>query len=289
MQHNPPPIQQRRVGSQRLLTGRDRRAALILTTLTVLCVAGFVFGPRALTGSGPTHGHSLSTATSRAFTTYWQSGQRGYPTGLADLVAYWRRYHLVKAVFALALTILLCWLALILWRSLQRAGQLRPVATAAGVVSASTATALAFGSVLVVIANIQGMFAPFSSLVSLLPVGHGNAALDTADSQIRHDLTTAEARRHAPAPLSAILEDFARYHAAVAVLAAALAVILLALGVLIWRRTPTTDTAAARTKVMPRLLSAALTVLAIIALVICAANTATALNPAPALNVFFGG
>ncbi len=114
--------------------------ALFLAMLAVLLAAGFVLAPRALAGAGPANEHSLSVATSQAFTAYWQSGRHSYPPALADLVAYWRR-----------------------------AGRLRPATTTAAVVSGSTVTALTFGSVLAVMANIQGALAPFTSLVSLLP------------------------------------------------------------------------------------------------------------------------
>ena len=191
MHHGRPPTQPA-APAGRLLSGRDRAAALFLAILTVLLAAGFVLAPRALTGSGPTHGHSLSAAASQAFTAYWQSGRHSYPSALADLVAYWRRYHLVKAGFAVSLTIALCWLAHILWRSLLRAGRLRPATTTAAVVSGSTVTALAFGSVLVIMATIQGALAPFSSLVSLLPVGHGDPAL--AESGARFNTTSPSTR-----------------------------------------------------------------------------------------------
>ncbi len=276
-------------GARRLLSARDRAAAVTLTVLTALLAAGFVLAPRALTGPGPTHGHSLSAAASQAFTAYWQSGQRGYPAGLAGLVTYWRHYHLAKAVFAVALTIALCWLAYVLWRSLLRAGPLRPATTAAAVASGGTVTALAFGSLLVVMATVQGTLAPFSSLVSLLPVGHGDAALSTASSQIRHDLGASAAAHDRSATLSAIIDDFARYHAVLAAQAAGLAVILVALAVLAWRRSAAATRATPPAKAVRRLLAASFALLAVVVLVICAANVATARNPVPALLPVFGG
>ena len=245
--------------------------------------------PRALPGAGSAHEHTLIAATSQAFTAYWRSGRRSYPSALAGLVAYWRRYHLVKAGFAVALTIALCWLAHILWRSLLRAGRLRPATTTAAVASGSAVTALAFGSVLVVMATIQGALAPFSSLVSLLPIGHGNRALTGSVGQIQHDLAEHQAVPRAPAPLDAIVGDFQRYHAVLAAQAAILAVVLIGLSVLMWCRAPTAGRAVARTKTLLRLLATAFVLLTAIVLVVGAANVSTALNPVPALRLFFAG
>lgn len=286
MHHSRPPTQPA-APAGRLLSGRDRAAALFLAILTVLLAAGFVLAPRALTGAGPTHEHSLSAAASQTFTAYWQSGGRSYPSALADLVAYWRRYHLVKAGFAVALTIALCWLAHILWRSLLRA-RLRPAATTAAVVSGSAVTALAFGSVLVVMATIQGALAPFSSLVSLLPVGHGDPALTASAGQIQHDLAEHHAVPRTPPALDAIIDDFQRYHAVLAAQVAILAMVLIGLSVLMWRRAPTAGRAVPRAKALLRLLATAFTLLTVIVLVVGAANVSTALNPDPALRLVFG-
>lgn len=83
-------------------------------------------------------------------------------------------------------------------------------------------TALAFGSVLVVMATIEGALFPFSSLVSLLPVGHSDPALTASVRQIQHDLAQYQALHRTPAPLGAIIDDFQRYHAVVAAQAALL-------------------------------------------------------------------
>lgn len=287
MRHSRPPTQPA-APAGRLLSGRDRAAALFLAILTVLLAAGFVLAPTALTSAGPTHEHSLSAAASQAFNAYWQSGRRSYPSALADLVAYWRRYHLVKAGFAVALTIAFCWLAHILWRSLLRAGRLPPATTTAAVVSGSAATALAFGSVLVVMATIQGALAPFSSLVSLLPVGHGDPALTASAGQIQHDLAEHHAVFRTPATLDAIIDDFQGYHAVLAAQVAILAVVLIGLSVLMWRRAPTAGRAVPRAKALLRLLATAFTLLTVIVLVVGAANVSTALNPDPALRLVFG-
>jgi hypothetical protein len=286
--HSQPPTQPAAPAS-RLLSGRDRAAALFLAILTVLLAAGFALAPRALTGAGPIHEHSLSAATSQAFSAYWQSGRHSYPPALADLVAYWRRYYLVKAGFAVALTIASCWLAHTLWRSLLRAGRLRPATTTAAVMSGSAVTALAFGSVLVVMATIQGALAPFSSLVSLLPVGHGDPALTESVGQIQHDLADHQAVPHTPAALGAIIDDFQRYHAVLAAQAAILAVVLIGLSMLMWRRAPTVGRAVPRAKALLRLLATAFALLTAIVLVVGAANVSTALNPDPALRLVFGG
>lgn len=263
--------------------------ALFLAILAVLLGAGFVLAPGVLTGVSPTHGHSLSAATSQAFTAYWQSGRHSYPPALADLVAYWRLYHLVKAAFAVALTIALCWLAYILWRSLLRAGRLRLATTTAAVASGSAVTVLASGSAVVIMATIQGALAPFTSLVSLLPIGNSDPALTESAGQIQHDLAEHRALHHAPAPLGAIIDDFQRYHAVLAAQAIIFAVALIGLSVLMWHRTSTAGRAVPRAKALLRLLAAAFALLTAIVLVAGAASFSTALNPDPALRLFFGG
>lgn len=288
MHHSPSPAQPA-APAGRLLSGRDHAAVLSLAILAVLLVAGFVLAPRALTGAGQAHEHTLIAATTRAFTEYWRSGRRSYPPAFAGLVAYWCRYHLVKAAFAAALTIALCWLAHILWRSLLQAGRLRPATTTAAVASGSAVTALAFGSVLVVMATIQGSLAPFSSLVSLLPIGHGDPALTESAGQIQLDLAEHQAPPHTPAPLGAIIGDFQRYHAVLAAQAAILAVALIGLSVLMWRRSNTAGRAVPRAKPLQRLLATAFALLTAIVLVVGAASVSTALNPDPALRLFFGG
>ena len=288
MHHNRPPAQPAAPAGQ-LLSGRDRAAALFLAILIAALAAGFVIAPRALTGAGPTHGHSLSEAASHAFTAYWQSARRGYPPALADLVAYWRRYHVAKAGFAVALAIASGWLAYLLWRSLLRAGRLRPATTTAAVVSGSAATALAFGSSLVVMATIEGALFPFSSLVSLLPVGHSDLALTESAGQIQHDLAEYQALHRTPAPLGAIIGDFQRYHAVVAAQAALLAVVLIGLSLLMWRRAPAAGRAVPRARPLLRLLATACALFTAIVLVVGAADLSTALNPDPALRLVFGG
>src|SRR5262249_26505897 len=228
-------------------------------------------------------------AASTAFTAYWQSGRRSYPPALADLVAYWRCYHMVKAGFAVALTIASCWLAHILWRSLLRAGRLRPATTTAAVASGGARTALAFGSVLVAMATLPGELPPFSSLVSLLPIGRGDPALTASAGQIQHDLAEHRAVPRAPATLDAIIDDFQRYHAVLAAQAAILAVVLIGLSVLMWRRAPTAGRAVPRAKTLLQLLAAAFALLTVLVLVVGYANPSTALNPDPALRLVFGG
>jgi hypothetical protein len=288
MHHSPSPAQAA-APAGRLLNGRDRPAALSLVIVAVLLAAGFILAPRALTGAGQAHQHTLITATSQAFTAYWRSGRRSYSPALADLVAYWRRYHLVKAAFAVALTIALCWLAHILWRSLLRAGRLPPATTTAAVASGSAVTALAFGSVLVVMATIQGALAPFSSLISLLPIGHGDPALTGSAGQIKHYLAGHQALPRTPGPLGAIIGDFQRYHAVLAVQATILAVALIGLTVLMWRRSNTARRAVPRAKSLLRLLATAFALLTVIVLVVDAANVSTTLNPDPALRLVFTG
>ena len=168
-------------------------------------------------------------------------------------------------------------------------GHLRPATTTAAVASASAVTALAFGSVLVVMATIQGALTPFSSLISLLPIGHGDPALTGSSDQIQHYLAGHQALPRTPAPLGAIIADFQRYHAVLAVQATTLAVALIGLTVLTWRRAPTAGRPLPRAKPLLRLLATAFALLTVIVLVVDSANFSTALNPDPALRLVFSG
>jgi hypothetical protein len=68
-----------------------------------------------------------------------------------------------------------------------------------------------------------------------------------------------------------------------------LAVALIGLTVLMWRRSNTAGRAVPRAKSLLRPLATAFALLTVIVLVVDAANVSTALNPDPALWLVFGG
>jgi len=86
-----------------------------------------------------------------------------------------------------------------------------------------------------------------------------------------------------------MIGDFSRYHVAMAVLAAIVAVVLVGITAVLWKRVARTEPYGRRTRrllgsfgLLSALLSLALVVVAV-------ANAATAADPEPALRAFFAG
>ncbi|SBT43691.1 hypothetical protein [Micromonospora auratinigra] len=269
--------------------GVPGRVLAALAAVALALGVAFVVAPSRLAAGGSggdfDDRRQLVDAVHAEFVGWWRSGEAGFPPGLQRVVDYWFRYHLAKAVLAGALLVVLGALAVLLWRALLRAGGLpagtRAMLGAAGVL----VTMLALAAVALVMANVQGAAAPFASLLSMLPDGPADARLAVTLAQVRHQLTDGGT---AAAPAVAVMtDDFARYHAVLAALAATVAVALAAVGVRTWRARARFSERPAR-----RLLGslAAASVLVFLAvLVVAVANTGTAADPAPALLAFFEG
>ncbi|MFD0526419.1 hypothetical protein ACFQ1I_02755 [Kitasatospora arboriphila] len=201
-----------------------RTVALFGGAVVTLAVA-FVVAPRLLAGTSTGTGYAdrgaLAVAFGEAFTGYWRSGAPELPPRLEQVVEYWFRYHVVKAVVAAALLAVLAVLAVRLWRACARGtapgnGRAGRITSGAGAVAA---TVLAAASALLVMANIQGAVAPFASLLPLLN-GSRDPELAGALGQVREQLADPPAAGCVPA-LGVMVDDFSRYHLAMAVIAAA--------------------------------------------------------------------
>src|SRR5262249_5824464 len=119
---------------------------------------------------------------------YWRSGDRNYPPALQRVVDYWFRFHLIKDGIAALLLIVLGMLTVQLWRTFLRADELG-MGSRAALVSAGTAVPmLALFALAVVMANVQGALAPFSSLLPLLMGGTPDAGLADTLAQARQQL-----------------------------------------------------------------------------------------------------
>lgn len=257
----------------------------LLSPLAVVLIIAFAAAPPLLAGSAPTGGsfseQTLIEAVHREFVQYWATGVREFPSGLDGLVEYWFRFHLIKGAIAAILLAVLAALGVRLWKAFLRAADHSAVRRA-GLVSAGVAvTTLGFASLVALIANIQGAMAPFASLLPMLTLGTPDEALAGTLDEIRTGQTT-------PA-LDAMISDFARYHAAMAVIAAITAVAFTAISVLLWKRFRATAPTARRPRRLLRSFGmlTALTALALI--VVAVANTTTAVDPVPALLAFFNG
>ncbi|GAA3442804.1 hypothetical protein [Planomonospora venezuelensis] len=273
--------------------GLPGRALAVLVALTAALATAFVVAPRTLAASGPdgfADERDLGGAFSEAFTAYWASGGRDFPPGLERVVDYWFRYHAAKAVIAATLLIVLVALGVLLWRAFLRAGGLGAGRRAALASAGVLVTMLTLCSLPLVMANVQGAVAPFSSLLPLLAAGEAGGELSGTLDQVKRRLAESlDAGGRTPPALEVMIGDFARYHVALAAVAAVVAAVLIGVGVASWKRFAGTGPSDRRTR---RVLGAS-GVLAVssslLVIVVGAANTATAADPAPALLAFFEG
>ena len=276
-------------------TGSSRRAVALLVALTAGLMAAFVVAPARLAATSSTRDLATKSrfdaALDSAFVAYWDSGRRDHPPALDRVVAYFLRYHVAKAVLAALLLAALVALGVLVWKAFvrtdgHRAGRQIVLGSAGMLV-----TALAVLSLATVMANIQGAVAPFSSMLPMVgetgPDHTLTTTLEQRNRQLSESLTSGTPR---PAPLDAMVDDFARYHAVLALVAAVVAVGLLGTSaVLLWKRSKAMRTADRRTRrsVLSVAVFAAFLGLAMFGLAV--ANAGTARNPAPALLAAFHG
>jgi hypothetical protein len=270
------------------------RALAALVALVAGLVAAFVVAPPKLaaTGSGSDLGDvgHLRAVLRTAVVGYWRSGDRAYPPDLRRVVDYWFRFHLFKGGIAALLLIVFIALSVLLWRTFLRAEGLGRGARAALVSAGTTVPVLALFALAVVMANLQGALAPFASLLPMLTEDPPEAGLADTLAQARRQLDGSHrAAGHTLAALDAMVGDFGRYHAVMAVIAAVVVVALLGLSVMFWRgfaRAASTDR---RTR---RVLAyfGALTVASVLMVAtVLVANAGVAADPAPALLGLFNG
>ncbi|WP_199856685.1 hypothetical protein [Nocardia suismassiliense] len=271
-------------------TGISGRSVAVLGTLAVGLVAAFVAAPGKLAANGSSESFgdesSLRAALRVAFVEYWSSGDRDFPPALSDVVDYWFRYHVVKALIAAVLLIVLVALAVLLWRAFLRGTRNSPALASAG----GLVTLLALASLVLVMANIQGAVAPFSALLPMLTTGAPDGLLADTLDQIRLQLadSLSAGGRTSPA-LDVMISDFARYHVAMAVIAAVAALVLIAMSIASWTAFARTTLSDRRSRRVWGSFGALFTVVTLALLVIAAVNTSTAADSAPALLAFFEG
>ena len=222
-----------------------------LAGLAVTLLAAVMLAPPVLAGGRYSSRSRLLTGLHDGFVTFWRTGTP--PSGVVD---YWFRFHVVKAALAAILLVVLIGFAVQVGRRW----------------AAVAIAPFALFALLAVMANLQGVVAPFSSLLPMLSDGPDDAALTATLTQVRLQLA---AERRSPA-VDLMSADFGRYHLAMAVIASAVAAGFVVAGVLLWRRA----------KRLPALLAAAP---ALAAVTIVVANVGVAENPTPALAAFFNG
>ena len=274
--------------------GVPGRALATLVALAAALVAAFVVAPATLaagrSGDGFVDERHLTQTLREAFVEYWRSGDRDFPSDLESVVDYWFRYHVAKAVIAAILLILLVALGVVLWKAFLRAGGLgagkRAALASAGVV----VTIFALFSLVTVMANVQGAVAPFASLLPMLTGGATDAELADTLDQVRQRLADPRSAggRASPA-IEVMISDFTRYHVAMAVEAAIVAVVLIGMSVVLWKRFATTGSPERRTRRVLASFGALSALVSLIVIFVAVANTTTAADPTPALLAFFDG
>ena len=270
------------------------RTFAVLGALAAALVAAIVVGPRTLAaiGSGGDLAErgNLVEALRGAFIEYWSSGDRKLSRNLERVVDYWFRYHLAKAGFAAILLIVLVVLGVRLWQAFLRADAIGAGRRAALASAGALVAMLAVLSLAMVMANVQGVVAPFSSLLPMLAPGTADGELAGTLAQVRQQLAVSlSASRPTPPALEVMISDFARYHAAMAVVAAIVAVAFLVLSLVLWKRFArmrASDRRARRVLGSFGLLAA---VFSLAAIVLVVANVTVVADPAPALLAFFEG
>ncbi len=274
--------------------GIPGRALAMLVALAAVLVAAFVAAPRVLAAVGPGGGFAgrrdLVEALRESFTGYWGSGDRDLSPGLERVVDYWFRYHLAKAAIAAVLLVVFVALGVLVWKAFLKTGGPKTGKSAILAPAGVLVTMLALFSLVTVMANVQGAAAPYASLLPLLTAGATGAQLTGTLDQIRRQLAASpNADGHASPALEAMISDFARYHAAMAVIAAIVAAVLIGVSVVLWRRFASAEPSGRRTRRVLGSFGALSALLSLVMIVIAAANATTAADPAPALLAFFEG
>jgi hypothetical protein len=274
--------------------GVPGRALATLLALVAGLAAAFVVAPPRLAATGPAAdladpGH-LGAAVRTAVVGYWRSGDRNHPPELQRLVDYWFRFHLIKGGIAALFLIVLGTLTVLLWRTFLRADGLATGTRVALVSAGAAAQTLALFALAVVMANIQGAMAPFSSLLPMLMDGTPDASLAGTLAQARQQLAGShQTSGFTPPALDAMVSDFAWYHAAVAVVAAVVVIALLSLSVMFWRGFARVGSADRKSRLVLGWFGVFSALSSLIMAVLLVANIGTAMDPAPALLGLFNG
>ena len=264
----------------------------VLVGLALALAVAFVIAPSSLAGG--TYGRSgfdngpLVDVTRTSLVAFWKAGAGDFSPSLQSTVDYWVRYHVAKALIAAALSVVLIVLGARAWRALARAeGRGRTAAlTSAG----AGVTMLALFAMSVVMANVQGAIAPFSSLLSLLGPEQRGGELAVTIDQIRQMLAQSAGvpGGQRSLALDTIVGDFSRYHAALAVMAAVGTAALAVVAATSWRAGSSPTRSSAPSRGLLRASGVSSGALALLMLLVTVANVSNATAPEQGLLLFFG-
>ena len=112
---------------------------------------------------------ALVESLSAAVVRFWSADATATGADLALPVAFWWRFHLIKAVLAALLLVTLVLLGSRTWGAYSRTTTVGRRVVVGAVAAAEGLLALL--ALLVTVANLQGVVAPLSSALGLLPLG----------------------------------------------------------------------------------------------------------------------
>ena len=252
---------------------RSPRAFVALGAAFAVLVLGFVRLPVQLAALcspiTPRDQHGIIALLVPAVVASWGSSDAEPTADLLALEGYWMRFHLFKAAFAMAATVVIVLLGRALWR-------------AGHVWGAALLAAPGLLGLVALLANLQGAVAPGPSLQSMLPLTR-DGSLGAVLLDVRADLARQGSGVVRSVRVDRLITDFALYHWVFAALSSVTAVVL-AVALLRWRHTPAPSLADARSARRARrvlLIGGALSSLAWA--VLCVANLSNALHPVSGL------
>jgi hypothetical protein len=257
-----------------------RQLGLLATIIAGLSTA-FFFAPSLMAmliagASGITTG-TLAHRVGGAFSEWWSAGTTSLTESMSAVVQFWAAFHAVKAVIAAALVVVLfvAIRQLLAAHAHEDSRGRRAVIAAFGIAASLAAPAL----LLVLLANVQGSIAPLSSVMGLLPMTPPTEALTEVRAHFAAGTTTPV--------LSALVDDFRRYHAAMAMAAVIATFCVVAVNIAVWIHVfdlPSTEKRARRTLAT---IAVTLPALALFLFAITLANASTVVETAPARASFF--
>jgi hypothetical protein len=267
---------------------RSRLTNIHLGAVAVALAAAFVLLPRPLASAISGHGYGgereLRERVTTAFVRYWHIGHRSVTPELSHLVAYWRWYHVVKAATAIGILVVLIVLGARLWRAYARSGSDTQWGLATGGIVITILSVIAF---VLAMANVQGAIAPFSSLMSMLPISSAHGGLTVMIGEVKNEL--GHYTSSSPGALRMMVGDLALYHVVIVVLAGSAAIVLIAVAVASWRTRARTTPLDRRMRRLLRSFSIA-SVLTALALAVLALGNYSAVvdSPTAVLNFYRG-
>ncbi|GHE58141.1 hypothetical protein GCM10014715_08850 [Streptomyces spiralis] len=275
--------------------GFSGRAVVILAAFAAVLLAAVFLAPQSMAANhssedGFVHQRNLIRAANEAFVGYWDSGDRAFTPDMQRVVDYWFRFHAIKAGISIVLLIVLVALSHQAWKAYVGAGG-SGRGRRAGLASAGAlALILTTLALLLVVANVQGAVAPFTSVLTLMPVGASHGQLAGTLAQVRERLTDSQnTGDRTPPAIDVMISDFALYHEVVVVMSVILAIIFIGLSVVLWKRFARTGPSARRTRSTLGWFGASSTVFSLFAIILFMANLSNTVNPTEGLLGFFAG